>query len=205
MKKVGIMGGTFNPVHFGHLFLAERTYEQLELDQVLFIPSKNPPHKQKPQEVTDQQRVEMLLLATEDNPHFEVSVMELEREGTTYTADTLSILTRDNPDTQYYFIVGADSLFSLPEWWSPEIIFEKCVVAAACRDHVDKEGLEQQAEFLRFTYHARIELIDMPTLMISSSEIKDNLSRGKSIKYYVPTAIEDYIKKNKLYLFPLEA
>ncbi|MFT4142860.1 MAG: nicotinate-nucleotide adenylyltransferase [Mobilitalea sp.] len=205
MKKVGIMGGTFNPVHLGHLFLAERTYEQMELDQVLFIPSKNPPHKQKPQDVTDQQRVEMLLLAIEDNPHFAVSEMELDRDGTTYTADTLSILTRDNPDTQYYFIVGADSLFSLSEWWSPEVIFEKCVVAAACRDQVNKEGLEQQAEFLRVTYNAKIELIDMPTLMISSSEVKDNVSRGKSIKYYVPTTVEDYIKKNKLYLFPMEA
>ncbi len=205
MKKVGIMGGTFNPVHCGHLFLAERTYEQLELDQVLFIPSKNPPHKQKPHDVTDQQRVEMLLLAIQDNPHFTISEMELERDGTTYTADTLSILTRDNPDTQYYFIVGADSLFSLSEWWSPEIIFEKCVIAAACRDQVNKEELEQQAELLRRTYNARIEIIDMPTLMISSSEIKDNISRGKSIKYYIPATVEDYITKNKLYMFPAEA
>lgn len=200
MKKVGIMGGTFNPVHYGHLFLAEKAYEQLQLDKVLFMPTKNPPHKQKPEEVTQQQRVEMLLLAIQDNPHFELSSVELERNGMTYTADTLMLLAQENQDTQYYFIVGADSLLMMQKWKDPQIIFDQCIVVAACRDLVNKEELLQHAEYLKNTFQAKIEIIDMPAIQISSQDIRNRLELKKSVKYYITEPVYEYIKNNKLYL-----
>lgn len=199
MKKIGIMGGTFNPVHYGHLFLAEQAYEQLGLDQILFMPSKNPPHKEKPEQVTEQQRVDMITLAIKDNPHFEVSAFELEREGMTYTADTLTLLTEQNPDTEYYFIVGADSLFYMQKWWKPQTIFDLCTVVAAGRDHSDKEQLQQQADLLVRKYHGRIRLIDMPTIQIASAVIRDRVAHKQSIRYYLPDEVNRYITNNKLY------
>lgn len=200
MKKVGIMGGTFNPVHFGHLFLAENAFEQLNLDKVLFMPTKNPPHKQNPDEVTQQQRVEMLLLAIQNNPHFELSSVELERQGMTYTAETLTLLTKENQDTQYYFIVGADSLLMMQKWKDPQIIFDQCTVVAACRDQVNKEELLQHAEYLKSAFHARIEVIDMPAIQISSREIRERIMLNKTVRYYIPDAVNEYINSNRLYL-----
>ncbi|HWT74226.1 MAG TPA: nicotinate-nucleotide adenylyltransferase [Mobilitalea sp.] len=199
MKKVGIMGGTFNPIHFGHLFLAENAYEQLGLDKILFMPSKNPPHKQKPEEVTQKQRVDMLQLAIQDNPHFELSTLELDREGMTYTADTLTLLTSQNLDTQYYFIVGADSLLYMQDWKDPQRIFDHCIVVAACRDQVDKKQLYQQAELLEKTFHANITMIEMPVIQIASRVIRERLEKKQSVRYHIPDAVNEYIMKNGLY------
>lgn len=199
MKKVGIMGGTFNPIHVGHLFLAENAYEQLELSKVLFMPSKNPPHKEKPDMVTEQQRVDMIALAIQSNPHFELSTFELTREGMTYTADTLTLLTEQNPDIEYYFIVGADSLFYMHKWRNPQIIFNLCTVIAANRDEAAPEELEKQAGFLNKTYNARIKFIQMPTIQIASAVIRKRIAEGKSVRYYLTDAVNDYILANKLY------
>lgn len=200
MKKVGIMGGTFNPVHFGHLFLAENAYEQLALDKVLFMPSKNPPHKHKPEDITQEQRVDMLRLAIQDNEHFELSTIELDREGMTYTADTLTDLSKQNTDVQYYFIEGADSLLSMHYWMRPQTVFDHCIVVAACRDNVDMEQLILQSEYLKQNYSAKIELINMPTIQISSSVIRDRVAANKSVRYYIPEAVNEYIISTKLYL-----
>ena len=199
MKKVGIMGGTFNPIHYGHLFLAESAFEQLGLDKVLFIPTKNPPNKLIEGGVTQEQRARMIALAISDNPHFELSLMELEREGVTYTADTLSILTEEKPDTEYYFIVGADSLMQLQTWKNPEKIFRLSRVAAAGRDDMDQEQLVRQAQALKDAYNAQICFIDMPAVRISSSDIRKRIAAGKSIKYYVHDAVIKYIEENQLY------
>ncbi len=200
MKKIGIMGGTFNPIHFGHLFLAENAYEQIGLDQILFMPSKNPPHKAKPSQVTDEQRVEMISLAIKDNPHFELSSFELERNGYTYTADTLTLLKQENPEMEYYFIVGADSLFMMPQWYQPQTIFDLCTVVAAGRDHVEPKKLQQQAEYLKRQYKARVLLLDMPTIQIASEEIRKRRKEQRSVRYYLPEAVIEYINKNRLYL-----
>lgn len=199
MKKVGIMGGTFNPIHYGHLFMAESAYEQLGLDKVIFIPTKNPPHKIISGTVTQEQRVMMLSLAIRDNPHFELSLMELEREGVTYTADTLTILTDENPDTEYYFIAGADSLMQFHTWRSPESIFKLCTLVVAGRDDLDMETLNMQANKLEAAYNARIIFLDMPAIRISSSEIRTRVAAGRSIKYYVPDDVIKYIEENQLY------
>lgn len=200
MMKLGIMGGTFNPIHFGHLFLAENAYEQIGLDQILFMPSKNPPHKAKPYQVTDQQRVDMIALAIGDNPHFALSTIELERSGYTYTADTLTLLKQENPEMEYYFIVGADSLFMMHQWYQPQTIFSLCTVVAAGRDNVEPEKLKQQAEYLRQQYRANILLLDMPTIQIASEGIRKRMMEHKSVRYYLPEAVIEYIDKNRLYL-----
>jgi len=200
MCKVGIMGGTFNPIHYGHLFLAEAAYEQLRLDYVLFMPSKNPPHKDKPQMISEQQRVDMIELAIRDNSHFRFSPFELEREGTTYTADTLTLLKEKNPDHEYYFIVGADSLFYMHKWMKPEIVFQLCTVVAAGRDNTQQDQLCKQADYLKQHFKARVSLIDMPTIQISSAAIRERSYEGKSLKYYLPDDVCSYIEKNKLYI-----
>lgn len=200
MMKLGIMGGTFNPIHFGHLFLAENAYEQIGLDQILFMPSKNPPHKDKPYQVTDQQRVEMIALAIGDNPHFALSTIELERTGYTYTSDTLTLLKQEDPEKEYYFIVGADSLFMMHQWHEPQTIFSLCTVVAAGRDNVEPEQLKQQAEYLRQQYQANILLLDMPTIQIASGEIRQRMKEQRSVRYYLPDSVIEFIKNNKLYL-----
>lgn len=204
MKKVGIMGGTFNPIHYGHLFLAEYAYDQIGLNQILFMPSKNPPHKVKPEDITDQQRSDMISLAITDNPHFELSSMELEREGMTYTADTLSILVKEHPNTKYYFIVGADSLFMMQNWMDPQTIFNLCTIVAASRDNVEKEKLQKHAEYLESAFNASILLLDMPTIQIASAIIRDRIATNKSTRYYLPDAINIYIAENRLYQTKLE-
>lgn len=199
MKKIGIMGGTFNPIHYGHLFLAENAYEQIGLDQILFMPSKNPPHKAKPEQISDQQRVDMITLAINDNPHFTLSTVELERDGITYTADTLTLLTKEHPDNKYYFIVGADSLFMMHNWMEPQTIFDHCTVVAASRDHVEEERMQQQAAYLRERYSADILLVEMPTIQISSANIRERVVQDKTVHYFLPDEVIAYIKNNKLY------
>ncbi len=199
MKKIGIMGGTFNPIHNGHLFLAENAYEQIGLDQILFMPSKNPPHKAKPEMITDQQRVDMINLAIQNNPHFSISTIELERDGYTYTADTLTLLTKEHNEVRYYFIVGADSLFMMQDWHQPQVIFDLCTVVAAGRDHVDGAKLAAQAEFLKEQYHADIQLVEMPTMQIASADIRNRVAQNKTIRYYLPEQVAEYINQHKLY------
>lgn len=199
MKKVGIMGGTFNPIHHGHLFLAENAYEQAGLDQVLFMPTMNPPHKTGIRVVDSLHRTNMVRLAIKDNPHFILSTMELHREGLTYTSDTLTILTKLNPDTSYYFIVGADSLLMMTEWKDPKTVFELSTIVTAGRDNRPTEQIRKQIKYLEDTFHAHIILLDMPIIEISSENIRERISAGKSIRYYVPDEVEEYIFKHGLY------
>lgn len=193
------MGGTFNPIHNGHLFLAEYAYEQIGLDVILFMPSKKPPHKASLEVASREDRLNMTGLAIQDNPHFELSTLELDREGITYTADTLTELISENPDTEYYFIIGADSLLQITEWKTPQIIFNLCTVVAAGRNHLPKSQMEQQVKRLHEMYGASIILLDMPTMEISSAEIRERIASGKSIRYYLPEQVRSYIKEQALY------
>ncbi|MDF2486784.1 MAG: hypothetical protein K0R46_2952 [Herbinix sp.] len=199
MKKIGIMGGTFNPIHNGHLFLAENAYEQIGLDEILFMPSKNPPHKAKPDMVTDLQRVEMISLAIRDNPHFTLSTVELERDGFTYTADTLRLLTNENKDVRYYFIVGADSLVMMHQWYDPQTVFNLCTVVAAGRDQMNVRKLTAQVDYLKENYQAKICLVEMPMMEISSADIRSRVAGNKTIRYYLPDQVIDYINQHQLY------
>lgn len=198
-KKVGIMGGTFNPIHTGHLILAEHAYEQFQLDSILIMPSKNPPHKLKKDVLSDEIRSTMITLAINDNPHFELSTVELNREGLTYTADTLEYLTAKYPNTDYYFIIGADSLYQMDSWKAPKIIFEHAIILAATRYGLEEEKLNERIHELEHNFKAKINILCTPNMDISSQYIRECLANNKSIKYYVPDKVEEYIKVNQLY------
>lgn len=199
MSKVGIMGGTFNPIHFGHLILAESAYEEIGLDLVLFMPSKNPPHKEKAEVISEEHRSMMVELAILGNPHFELSTIELDRAGTTYTADTLTILTEENPDNDYYFIMGADSLFKMETWMTCQVVFDLCTVVVACRDNLQAEDISNKIQYFKDKYNARIVTLNMPNYELSSALLRDRISKGKSIQYYVPEKVNEYINDNSFY------
>ncbi|MFV0344067.1 MAG: nicotinate-nucleotide adenylyltransferase [Anaerocolumna sp.] len=203
MNKIGIMGGTFNPIHTAHLILAEEAYVQLGLDKILFMPSKTPPHKLNENIVSNEHRMNMIALSIQGNEHFELSTIELEREGITYTSDTLKGLTESvslDSDCEYYFIVGGDSLFMMESWWEPEVIFKLSHIVVAIRGEA-KEDLIEKIAYLTDKYHASIHLLRTPNLEISSHEIRMKRIVGKSIRYYVPELVYHYIKDNDLYLF----
>lgn len=198
-KKIGIMGGTFNPIHIGHLIVGQTALEQFQLDKVLFMPTKNPPHKRYDYILDDAIRAEMVSLAIKDNKSFELSTFEMNREGITYTADTLLQLTKQNPNEEYYFIVGADSLFYIDRWKNPDTIFELSKVLAAVRWNTSREDMLQKVAELNETFQASIELLESPNIDISSSEIRERAKNRMDIQYYVMPEVARYIHKNNLY------
>lgn len=197
-KRIGIMGGTFNPIHIGHLILAQKAYEEYNLDKVVFITSADPPHKSG-NIVSADVRARMVNLAIEDNQAFIHSDIEINREGYSYTYLTLLELKKIYTDTELYFILGADSLFYLEKWKEPEIIMKNAVILAANRNTVNEE-LYQKINDLKKDYNADIRIIDMPNIDVSSSNIRKQINDGKSVKYYIPDKALEFIKENKLYL-----
>lgn len=199
-KKVGILGGTFDPIHIAHLILAENAWQQFALDTVLIMPSGEPPHKAGRDISSAEHRVRMVQLAIDDNKHFKLSTVEIERAGTTYTAETLAELAKHNLDCEYYFIIGADSLAHIDKWYHPEIIMRHAVLLAAVREELDVPELEEKIAYLKKQYDARIHLLHTPNMSLSSSSIRKRVAQKESIKYMVPKDVEKYIYQNKLYL-----
>ena len=199
VKKTGIMGGTFNPIHFGHLLLAEQTKEAMDLDEVIFIPSGNPYMKNASGVLDKKMRMEMTSLAIEGHPYFHSSSIEVDREGPTYTYETISALRRENPHHDYYFIVGADSLCSMETWKNPEQIFQNCIIAAAVRgDKMDRE-IHETAKSLAVHYQADIRILPSRCIDLSSTEIRERIKKGKSVRYMLPEKVLDYIYAHQLY------
>lgn len=199
MKKVGIMGGTFNPIHIGHLIIAEKAREQFALDEVLFIPCGVPYMKDVREVISSDIRVEMVSLAIKGNPFFNISTIEIEKAGSTYTYETLETLKGENPDTDYYFILGADSLWAIADWKEPERIFCNCHILAAVRGDKSREDMQAQTDSLKNKYGADISLLQTNYIGFSSSEIRALVKTGKSIRYMVTEPVYDYIVKNGLY------
>ena len=191
-KKIGILGGTFDPIHLGHLVLAEQVAEKLKLDQVIFIPCLRSPHKTRQKLSPAQDRLRMTQLALEDNPSFSVSDIELKRKGLSYTVDTLKELKNLHPNSQIYFLTGSDVLDELGAWKHPEQIYRLAKVVIATRPGFDK--FDRRNRFAKKSIVVPITGID-----VSSSEIRRRVKMGKSIKYLVPSGVEDYIRKKKLY------
>lgn len=199
MKKIGIMGGTFNPIHNGHLMLAEEALRQFRLDEVLFMPCGVPYMKSNQSVEPGQTRAEMTALAIQDNPCFSLSTIELEQQGSTYTYQTLERLKRAHPDTAYYFIAGADSFFQMTKWKNPERIFAACCVLAAVRGDTTDAEMEERIEMMRRDYHADIRLLRTKCVNISSSDIRRRAASGESIAGDVPDSVAAYIEKRGLY------
>lgn len=198
-KKIGIMGGTFDPIHVGHLMLAEQAYDKFGLDKVLIMPTGNPPHKDNSVSALTKHRVQMARLAIENNKHFELSLVEVERSGYTYTYETLEELTRTNPDVDYYFIIGADSLLDFDKWKEPSKICQSTTLLVATRYNLSTKELDRQIDEVTHKYNANIHSLETPNIDISSKLIRTLVSTGKSIKYYVTNDVERYIYKNNLY------
>ncbi len=199
-KRIGIMGGTFDPIHVGHLILGEKAYEQLKLDKVWFMPSGNPPHKRHREgRATDEQRVAMVEKAIAGNPHFALSLIEMNEDGYSYTYRTLERLSSEHPDTEYFFIIGADSLYSFSSWMEPERICRACTLVAAVRDHVPAESLDRQLQKLREEFHGRFLKLDTLNIDISSELLRQWVREGKSLRYYVPNEVAEYIHEKGIY------
>lgn len=198
-KKIGIMGGTFNPVHYGHLLLAEQAMETYELDEVLFVPSGNPYMKEAAPILDGKIRAHMVELALEGHPDFRLSTMELDREGPTYTHETLEILKKENPEDTYYFIIGADSLLTMETWKNPEQIFKNCVIAASVRGTGTEDKIRKIATHLIYEYQADVHILPSRFIDLSSSEIRSRIAGGKSVRYMLPEKVREYIYENGLY------
>ncbi len=193
--RLGVLGGTFDPVHIGHLLLGESAREQLSLDKVLFVPAGEPWRKQGRQISVAEDRLAMLRLAVGGNQAFEVSTIEVDREGPSYTIDTLEALRSERPNDELFFIVGADALDDMPTWREPERIFELATVVVAGRP-VDSDSERPVGPGIRAD---GISAIDMPSIALSSSEVRQRLAQGRTIRYMVPEAVEQYIREHRLY------
>lgn len=199
MKRTGIMGGTFNPVHLAHLILAEQAYETFLLDEIVFLPSRRPAYKAEEQLLPDAQRYRLLMLAIEGNSHFRLSDMELRREGNTYTSDTIREWKRLEPDTSLFFIIGGDSLLTLEQWHEFEYVLANLTILATGRGSEKQDIFYAKASELNKKYHADIRMFETPAIELSSTEIRRRLSDGKSIRYLVPQEAEQYLLKHQCY------
>lgn len=197
-RLVGIMGGTFDPIHIGHLILGERASEQFGLEKVLFMPSGNPPHKRERRGASNEERTEMVRRAIASNSHFELSLAEMHDQGYTYTKITLRALREENPDTDYYFIMGADSVEGFDSWNGPQEIADQCVLLAAVRDLSPGE-FDEAIDHVRQKYHADIRKLESPSLSISSRMIRTFVREGRSIRYMVPDQVRSYILERGIY------
>lgn len=199
-RKIGISGGTFDPIHYGHLIVAEEIRESMALDKVIFIPSGDPPHKAGKGVTEVEHRFNMVKLAIETNPHFEASSIEIEREGYSYTADTLSQLKQIyGEETSLFFMTGADVIPQLVNWRNFERLFSLCEFVAVLRPGFARQALLSEIDYLKKNYKAIIHVEDTPLIGISSTIIREHVKKNKSIKYLVPEKVELYIKENNLY------
>ncbi len=194
-------------MHIGHLLLAQTALEQYALDCVWFMPSGLPAHKSG-QKVTDANiRSELVNLAIRDNPHFVFSDFELKRAGYTYTCETFALLKEQYPEATFYFIAGADSLFTFDEWKHPEVISRHCILLVANRSYTagdreqmySLEEMKKQMAQLKKQYQTQAELLDCPCISISSSMLRRFAAEGKSIRYYVPDPVWNYVEKHNMY------
>ncbi|MBU5440011.1 nicotinate-nucleotide adenylyltransferase [Tissierella sp. MSJ-40] len=197
--KIGIMGGTFNPIHNGHLIMAEYTRYSLNLDKVLFIPTGKPPHKEIEEVAYLNHRLEMTVLATLSNSFFQVSSMEIERKNITYTIDTIEALKEEYPKDEFYFIIGADSLFEIEKWKDYKKLLGLCNFAVVERPNYNNDKIVEKIQNLKTLHNSNIVKVDSPLIEISSTEIRNRVNKGQSIKYLVPESVEDYITKYGLY------
>ncbi|MGB9812516.1 MAG: nicotinate-nucleotide adenylyltransferase [Thermovenabulum sp.] len=194
------MGGTFDPIHYGHLVAAEEARINFNLSKVIFIPAGNPPHK-KDYKVTDSEhRYIMTALAVNSNPYFEVSRVEVDREGYTYTVDTLKWFREKYDDSvELFFISGADAILDILTWKKVEEVLKYCTFIAATRPGYTSEQLERKVKEVKNLYGKEIFILEVTGMAISSTDIRKKVKNGQSIKYLVPEAVEYYIIKNNLY------
>lgn len=198
------MGGTFNPIHFGHLLLAECARETVQMDEVWFVPTgysymkaeKGLDQKKMP---TPQERLALTELALQAHPQFRCLDIEVRREGNTYTCETLRELHAQHPEHDYFFIVGADCLFTIEHWRAPEQIFAQCTLVAAVRGDADIDSMQAKIDDLRGRFQAQIQLLPFRRIELSSTEIRERVGTGRSIRYMAPAPVIERIEQKGFY------
>lgn len=198
MKKYGIFGGSFNPIHYGHLMICEYIKEEMGLDKVIFIPTGNPPHKDL--EVSAKDRYEMVKTAISPNPDFDISDIETTRVKLSYTVDTIRELKEIYKEEKLYFIIGLDTLFQLKTWkkikdLSSEIEF----VVAKRPGYLDEEKINREIKYLKENFGTKIILVQTPLYEISSTDLRDRIKKGKSLRYLIPKKVLNYIEESEFY------
>ena len=200
-KRIGVLGGSFDPLHYGHLILAEQIRQEADLDQVLLVPAYVNPFKEEVPPAEGKHRMAMLKLAVGDHKFFEISDIELQREGPSYTYDTLAELKEKQfPDDELYFIMGTDSFYALGHWFKAEELIRNFGFLIGMRRGYDEEQLKATIARLREQYPIRAEYYQIPELEISSTEIKQRIRDGKSVRFMLPDKVIEYIQENELYL-----
>ena len=196
-RRIGIMGGTFDPIHYGHLRAADDAHTAFDLSEVIFLPSGHPPHKVGKRVTPSDLRYMMTVLATIDCPYFSVSRIEIDREGASYTFDTLKELCAmpKYKDAEFYFITGLDAVLDIVSWKNPEEVMKLCKFVAVSRYGYTHKRMESLPQEIR----SAIIPLEIPLLAISSTELRDRVRRNWSIRFLVPDAVEDFIVKNGLY------
>lgn len=196
--KLGIFGGTFDPVHFGHLLLAETCRLQLELDAVRFIPAGNPPHKTVDQITDGHARADMLELALSGYPEYSVDRRELRRNGPSFTVDTLTELKTEMPEAELFFLMGADSLRDLPKWREPARISALATLIAVNRPGIPLPAASTIAEWAG-EYAANVTLLEMPGTDLSATDLRRRVREGLGLRFVTPKAVEAYISQHQIY------
>lgn len=192
--KVGIMGGTFDPIHQGHLLAAERAREEAGLDEVWFMPSSTPPHKPNAPKASAEQRLAMVEAAIADNPHFRAEPREIRRGGTSYTVDTVRELKAAYPGLDFHYIIGADMVQYLPHWVRIEELARMITFIGLTRP-----GYSSDVSGLQASIREKVLPVTMPQVDISSTLIRNMRSRGQSVRYLVPETVLSYMEGNRLY------
>ena len=195
--RVGILGGTFNPPHLGHLICAQEAYLQLKLDRVTLIPARIPPHKPVDDEPGPEHRLELCRVAVRDDVRFDVSDVEITREGSSYTVDTLELLHSREPESELFLIVGGDIAAGLPSWREPERVLSLATLAVAGRRGTSRAEVDEALSGL--PGGERAEFFQMPTISISSTVLRGRVRDDEPIRYYVPDAVVSYIDDHRLY------
>ena len=198
-RKIGLFGGTFNPVHLGHVYMARQVYREFKLDKVVFIPVGDPPHKRNDHVEGKEHRFAMLQIALSGLDGFEVSRVELDREGSTYTIDTLTLLKKQMTGCKFYFIVGADNIFEIVTWKRYEEVLKLTEFICFYRPGYEKEKVFEYMRFYQEKYGKEILLSEYTGINVSSKEVRKKLQEGESVKGLVGEGVEHYIKENGLY------
>ncbi len=198
-RIIGLMGGTFDPVHYGHLVAAEEACYQFGMEKVIFIPASKPPHKTGRDISTSEQRLEMTKRAISSNSHFTISDMEIKREGLSYTIDTVRAMKEIYVGWEIYFITGADAVLEILTWKNVEELLQECFFVAATRPGFNLETIDCKLGYLSKDLLAKIKTVEVPALAISSTDIRQRVREGRPIKYLLPEAVEKFIYQNKLY------
>ena len=201
-KRLGMMGGTYDPIHYGHLVAAEEARYQLELEKVIFIPAGRPPHKTKREISAARHRLNITRLAVASNPFFMVSDIEIMKPGLSYAIDTVQIFKEQFPQAELFFITGADAVFEILSWKRVEELLRLCCFVAATRPGYKLDELSKNIPGFPINGKKRIITMEVPALAISSTDLRRRVREGRPIKYLVPEAVEAYILNNNLYRTP---